>query len=1014
MFEFEYIRKQYYKLANFIKKEEYPIHNVRLVKGDLNEDYVLGTYFGQKNNYYTLLSEIKVPQLDIGETFWIEAYSSLTEWDNSTNPQLKLYLNEELIQGLDVNHRHTVVPEKFWGQKVSMRLEIFSGREEKQFPMYIKAYKIDQATYNTYWDFRVAVEAWQAIEEDSYKLIYQETLLKCTKLLDFRQVYSDDYYQRLETIQSILQLNLYQKFKELSSVDVYAIGHTHIDLAWLWTFQQAIEKGERSFSTILKFMEDYPNFTFIQSQPQLYQDIKEQYPELYQLIQTQIKEGRWIPEGAMWVESDTNLISGESMVRQFLYGKQYFKNELGIESKICWLPDVFGYSPTLPQIMAKTNTPYFMTTKLSWNQMNQIPNDSFTWKGLDGSEVLVHFIPTVSVGYSPTPFYTTYNGMLDPLTLKKSWDRYINKDKNNFIMNAYGYGDGGGGPTIEMLETAQRLENGLPGIPKVKNSNALDFFENLEKSSEKQNFNTWVGELYFEYHRGTYTSIGKIKRQNRFAEFYLQNIEKLYTLYKLENYPKSAIENLWKIVLKHQFHDVLPGSSIQEVYDEADSTFEKLFASFEQLYNNLFPSPEEKNDLIIFNPNGISQSGYIQLKETTGSLLLNGQKELESQQLTNHERLYYLPNLKPLSTVKVGLEETKSEEVDSRFKYNDKTRQLETPYYCVEFDKDYQIISLYDKEVQRMVNVDRGLLNELVVYEDIPMDYDAWDIDIYYPYKRWTIHHLNSVKVKENGSLIFSLLIERHYQHSTIQQEMIFHAYSRRIDFKTEVDWQENQQLLRAEFNVDIHAYESTHDIQFGNIRRPVHRNTSWDIAKFETCAHKWIDLSEEDYGCALMSDCKYGYNTEYQKFGISLIKSPIDPYPKADIGYHQFSYSLYPHQGDWKNSDVVAESYQLNNPLVALPVAENQQIMSPPIEFENDAIIIDTLKQSEDGKGIIVRLFDFKGRRTKVNARVISSYTKVYECNLLEEVETELRIDSNNQFICEVKPYEIKTIKLM
>lgn len=548
LLEFERVQRIIIELKKNMIKTAIPVENLVFHSETGTKEFERGAYFGEKNQYYTIAGELCLPNEFQNQTVDLAIFSSLTEWDSTTNPQIKVYFDDQLIQGLDVNHTTLRLPKEYASRdRIPLQIEVFSGREEKKYPLTVELRLIDPLSYELYYDLFVILDSWRSLNEhDSNYIYYERELGQVVDQLNFYKPYSSEYYQGLMKAKEHLERAFYQAGLVKNAPRALVVGHTHIDLAWLWTVMQAVEKGERSFSTVLKLMEEYDELTFIQSQPQMYQLIKDTYPQLYEKIKEKIVAGKWIPEGAMWVEADCNLASGESLVRQFLYGKQFIREEFGQESQILWLPDVFGYSAALPQILKKTNTPYFMTTKLSWNQFNQIPYDSFFWQGIDGSRALTHFITTISDGYSPTPYYTTYNGLLDPYTVKGSWERYLDKDVNDSILIAYGYGDGGGGPTRDMLETLKRMKKGLPSMPQVIESAAIDFFEELSKKMVKHQEKEWLGELYFEYHRGTYTSIGKNKRNNRFGETLLQTVEKLYSIFAREKYPAEMLEKLWK------------------------------------------------------------------------------------------------------------------------------------------------------------------------------------------------------------------------------------------------------------------------------------------------------------------------------------------------------------------------------------------------------------------------------------------------------------------------------------
>ena len=1005
VFEYERIQKNLYELSKYRISNRQLLGNLQLKIGETWQDYAQGTFFGQKNEYYTLKGKFTVPEDWQEKTVALQVVSFPGEWDNSTNPQMKVYLNDQYLQAIDVNHKEVILSEEWFGKEVQLRVEIFSGREEKQFPLTVELLCIDPLVQKTYLDYLTVFDAWRAIREfGGDQLSYQKVLTEAANALDFRVAYSEEFYHGLEGCQE--KLATIYDVTLTPTQKVTAVGHTHIDLAWLWTVLQAIEKGERSYQTVLKLMDEFPDYTFIQSQPQMYQFIKDKYPELYQKIKEKIQAGRWEVDGAMWVEADCNLTSGESLVRQILYGKRFIKEEFDIDSQLLWLPDVFGYSAALPQILKKSNVPYFMTTKLSWNQFNQIPYDSFYWQGIDGSRVLTHFIRTLSEGYSPTPYYSTYNGMLDPYTIKGTFDRYQEKEIHDEILLAYGYGDGGGGPTRNMLEVQQRLSQPLPDMPVITGDHAGKFFNRLEQRFSQVKPPVWFGELYFEYHRGTLTSIGKNKKNNRYGEFLLQTIEKLYATYNRSNYPKEQLEQLWKNLLLNQFHDILPGSAIQEVYDQTDIEYQELFTTGKQLIEALSDTVQE-NRLSVYNPLGIKRKAAVVLENISDKQVLLAGKPLVMQQTHNHQILVQLPEMDSLSIAelewgeKVQLSEQQTEQLSETF---------ETVDFLVTFNEHYEIISLIDKKHQRELVPEGERLNQLVAYEDLPMNYDAWDIDIYYDRKSWSVDDVTEAKIVERGPIRDTLLIKRNFQQSTITQYIHFNHLTNQIDFETEVDWHLHHVLLKAQMPLDIHTLEATFDIQFGNVTRALHRNTSWDLARFESCGQKWVDLSEGNYGVSLLNDSKYGFSTDYQKIGISLIKSATDPYPEADQGHHQFTYSLFAHAGDWKQGKTMKQALELNVPALVLPHVLPSMDSFMNVDQEN--ILLDTIKQAEDSDALVVRLYEYQNKTTQATLTINQSVEKVYLCNLLEEDELELEV-KNHQVTIPFKPYEIQTLKV-
>lgn len=772
----------------------------------------------------------------------------------------------------------------------------------------------------------------------------------------------------------------------------------------------------RSFATVLKLMEEYPNYKFMSSQPQLYEFLKERYPDLYARIKERVREGRWEPEGGMWVEADTNLTSGESLVRQFLYGKRFFKEEFGIDCKMLWLPDVFGYSGALPQIMKKSGIDYFMTTKLAWNQIDKMPYDTFFWKGIDGSAVFTHLVTTLDVGQSADNFFTTYNGRLHPDSIMGGWKRYQNKEINNDILISYGYGDGGGGPTREMLETSLRMEKGIKGIPKVRQEFSGIYFKELfDRVKDNRRLPVWEGELYFEYHRGTYTSMARNKRSNRKSEFLMMDLEllSLFAAWQGIPYPKEKIDEMWKVLLLNQFHDILPGSSIHEVYEVTKKEYEQLAQDGDMLLKECMGTLAGEGDAVtVFNTLGFERGDIVHLPGDIQGALRDEKGILYPIQKIGEDALAFVKDI-PSKGFK-GFEITAGEEtMESPFVRMDS--KLETPYYMVEFDESGHFTSIYDKRNEREVLQEGEKGNLFEMYEDKPIYYDNWDIDIYHTEKSWKVEDLTAMQWKEDGPVCTVLHLERKVSNSLIKQKIYFYADSPRIDFETYVDWKESQHLLKVHFPVDIHTDEAAFDIQFGSLTRKVHTNTSWDMARFESCGQKWMDLSEGHYGVSLLNDCKYGHSVKDSVITLTLIKSGIEPNPVTDQEEHFFTYSLYPHAGNLSACDTVKESYQLNVPLRALASGEPGRKESL-LSVNASNIMIETIKASEDGKGIIIRMYEFENAKTHatISFGMGKKIKEVYECNLMEEPEDVLTEYTDKEFSFLIKPFEIKTYKVI
>lgn len=987
-----------------------------------------GDRWGGRNKYCWFITEISIPKEFQGKEVMFEVKTGRENGWDAINPQFLVYVNGKIAQAIDVNHREVILSDcAEAGRKYTIALKAFSGMEEGLVDLYCSICVLDRNVERLYYNIKVPLEVAELLEtEDKRRIDIINYLNETINLLDFRKPCSQSFYESVTAANTFIENEFYSKYCGSEDVIVDAVGHTHIDVAWLWTLAQTREKAARSFSTVLNLMKQYPEYIFMSSQPQLYKFVKEDYPEIYEEIKKAVKGGSWEAEGAMWLEADCNLTSGESLVRQILFGSRFFKNEFGVENKILWLPDVFGYSAALPQILKKSGIDYFMTTKISWNEYNKLPYDSFMWRGLDGTEILTHFITTEDYNAVSNDHRTTYNGMINASQVMGTWRRYQQKDINNQVLLSFGYGDGGGGATKEMLENAKRLSKGIPGAPKLKMSKALDFFRNLEaKVSNNNKLPKWVGELYLEYHRGTYTTMAKNKKYNRRSEFLYQDIELLSVfnnLYGSKNtYPQKEINSGWEKVLLNQFHDIIPGSSIKEVYEDSHRQYEELIGRGKSLLQEAVHGIACKIDLknlsvIVFNQLSFERSDIVEidLQDSFGNIeIFDGDKLLESQIINEGKVIFYAENIpskgykaftiKPAGNVS-NIEAIKvSREI------------MENNFFTIRFNENMNIISIFDKKENREILRKGAVANLIQAFEDKPINFDAWDINLYYQEKSWEITDIEAVEIVERGPVRAGVKIRRRFLDSYITQIIYIYKNIPRIDFKSTIDWKEKQILLKAAFPVEINSNKATYEIQYGNVERPTHWNTSWDFARFEVCAHKWADFSEGDYGVSLMNDCKYGYDIKDGVMRLTLLKSAVDPNVDADRYVHEFSYSIYPHEGDWKKAKTVQMAYSFNNPMYCIVEKEHQG--SLPTEFsllraDKTNVMIDVVKKAEDSDHIIVRMYEFENKRSQVKLNFNGDLKEAWECDLMENNLRELTIE-HNCVKFEIKPYEIKTFML-
>lgn len=972
------------------------------------------------------------------------------QWD-ATNPQMLCYINGKIIQGIDVNHREVLLSRcADAGETIEIALLAYSGSVPGDLIIRTELVKVDEQVEKIFYDFQTPVQAARLLkkaDEENYRRILVK-LGPAADAMDLRVPGSKKFYDSLKNAEEILKKEFYTTINETAPI-VSAIGHTHIDIAWLWTVDQTKEKAVRSFSTVLELMDRYPDYKFMSSQPLLYRYVKELAPEIYEKILNRIREGRWEPDGAMLLEADCNLTSGESLVRQILKGEQFFRKELGVPSRCLWLPDVFGYSAAIPQILKKCKIPYFLTTKIAWNQFNQLPNDTFMWKGIDGSQVFV-FMPTacdfdktlgLNVSFTDTRNTTTYTGIINPNMTLGTFKRFQNRDLTENTLMLFGFGDGGGGPTKEMLEAAKRLKYGIPGIPRLIQENERVFFDRIfDEITPKPDMPVWDGELYFEYHRGTLTSMGKNKRNNRKSELLYEQLETLGVMAEIEggNYPAELIDKGWETILLNQFHDIIPGSAIEAVYEQSDKEYDMILKE---------GSISRKNISAFLGKKALKEAGFsgipVIVTNTMGYVRNDiAELEIDTQKLPSQMTIQQFADQMQIADDKGNyspIQKTADDKLLFKvsqipptgykiFRITKKTTHhketsaaspfvFENEWYHAEFNDRMEIVSLIEKTTGCELIKENRTGNQLMTFEDRPMNWDNWDIDMFYERKPYPADNVSKPVVKEHGPIRTVVGIRHQFANSIVEQDIIFYRDIPRIDFKCHADWQDHHVLLRVNFPVNINAVKASYEIQFGNVERETTRNHSWDTAKFEVCAHKWADLSEEGLGVSLLNDCKYGHGIRDGEMGLTLIKSGVYPNENADIGTHDFTYSIYPHPDRWQNARTIEMAYNLNLPLTGEILWEHAG-MGGRNEWSLAAIqpencFFEMMKQAEDGNGYILRIYENKNRRTQMKVTLGFEAARIEECDLLEGSETQIA-ENTDTFTDFIKPYEIKTYRII
>ncbi len=778
--------------------------------------------------------------------------------------------------------------------------------------------------------------------------------------------------------------------------EVGLIGHSHLDTAWLWPVNETIRKAARTFSNALSLMEKYPEYTFVQSSVVHTDWMKRYYPDIYDGIKKRTAEGRWEPNGGAWVECDGNMVGGEYLVRQFLRGQLYQRENLNYESDCFWEPDTFGYSPAIPQIMKGCNMKYFLTTKIGWNEANYFPFDTFIWRGIDGSEVLTHF-------------NLTHNWPSAADTLDAVRNQIRQKDISDKKLMSYGFGDGGGGPSVDMLEMSRKIQN-LPVLPKTKHTTVSEFMKRIEATA--RDLPVYDGELYLELHRGTLTQMHDIKRSNRFAEIALRELDILNVHSKLNKNTDEVREKaeMLDTLLLNQFHDILPGTTLVEVHNKAISQNYAIVDKAREISGNLLCDKKSDN-LTVYNT--LSWDFLHQVTVSDNGLVPDGLAWQRYEALDGGKKLVIGGiNLEPLSAKSVKMMKLDGDKAEGKIPFEFSGDMLETPFATVKFTKSGEISSFIDKSANREIVADADKpLNSFYMGEDVPWIWDNWDID-YDQFKKMKIQtELISSEIVSCGPLQFRIRnVRKIGQHSVLKQDIVFYSDNPRVDFESVLDWKDVHSFLKTSFPVNIRSTASRHETQFGNIERPNHENTPFDKAKFEVCNHRWTDLSETRYGVAILNDCKYGISVSGNDMRLSLHKGGTHPDYTGDMGVHSFTYSLLPHNSGFCADTVVRAGYELNNKPLAV-YGESSAVYESLAYVNAPNVIIETVKSAEDGNGFILRLYESECSLTNCTLKVNAAFNKACETNMLEDELSVLSVE-NGEILLEFKPFEIKTLR--
>ena len=825
----------------------------------------------------------------------------------------------------------------------------------------------------------------------------------------------------------------------LQQFTIRAVGNSHIDMAWLWPWTETVEVVRNTFRSVLDLMREYPDFKFTMSSARTYEWMQEKYPDLFKEIEQRVKEGRWEIIGGMWVEPDLNMPDGESLVRQILVGKRYFQKNFGVDVKIGWNPDSFGYNWQLPQIYSKSGMGYFVTQKLLWaHEYTTFPYKLFWWEAPDGSRLLTYFPHDYAGGIDAVPLGTDVSIWMPSIYGPKVTD-------HPEMMHLYGVGDHGGGPTRVMLDHADQLRSPDAVFPKLQFSFATDFFNDIEKKLPTMNVPTWDGELYFQYHRGVFTTQAETKRRIRRAEETVLNAEKFASIAMLMGrpYPPDGMERIWKNLLFDHFHDIMPGSGIAVNYLDAKRNLENVDRAANDVTRGSLQEIAARIDtaksgvpVILFNslswPRTDVTEVEAQLPEPAKQIAVvdsNG-KPAETQLLSLDQETHRARFLLLAHTPSLGYATyfvrgaTKAEPVHSELKAT--ADGLENEFIRLKVDPQTGCMtSLFDKrsgtESLAPAETDTGgprnavCGNLLQTFVDKPKKWDAWNIDADFEKQHWDLDKADEVKLIQNGPLRAVIRVKNHFQNSTFTRDITLYAGVPRVDVKMQVEWHEKHILLKVAFPLSAHNDKATFEIPFGSVQRPTTRNTPPEKAQFEVPAQRWADISDSTHGFSLLNDCKYGYDAKGNVLRLSLLRSPEWPDPHADEGHHEFTYSLYPHGGSWKDALTIRQGYQLNYKLVTLSTENHAGKLAPEHSFvgvPEDNVIVSAVKKAEDQNAWIIRLYEWAGKAGETTIKLPPGAESASETDLMEKPISSVPV-GNNEIKVPIKPYEIKTLEV-
>ena len=883
-------------------------------------------------------TDVNVPEELQGKELWFSL---------KTAAEICVKVNGKYVGGVDPN-RERMLLSPYINDKETLHFEMMgynrSKPDDERNPeslsvrgcrqIFEGAYlcTVNHAVQDLVWDFELLLDiAKSDLFNEDYRSFLNKELNNAMNFIDF----DSDELTGVEECQQYLNDVVFANDNYKGNGDVALIAHSHLDIAYYWRRIHAVQKNLRTVLIQLRLMDQYPDFKYTHTQPYVCETLEKYYPDVFAELKEKVANGQFEPVGAMYVEPDCNVPSAESLIRQCLYGQQTYKRMFGRTVNNAWLPDVFGNSWIMPQILKKSGVDYFVSNKMStWNDTNRFPHNNFIWKGIDGTEILACVPPT---------HFITWNM---PSQIQENWEAYIDKDSGGQTMNMFGYGDGGSGCTEEMIELMHRFDK-LSIMPKCEHMGGAEFLERNLKNND--NLETWDGELYLEMHRGTFTTKSELKRANRRLEYKLRNAEMLSVLRGEDN--SAELTDIYKKLLINQFHDILPGSHIHPVYEDTMADYKDIEARLDRIIgtgSKYFNTLNFTRDALTFVPHK---------KGTATRYGVKGN--------------WIVPNIPAMSSSSLRASGFKEEWITVG-------DTVETPFYSVKFNNDGSIASLVDKELDRQW-VD-GDFNKLKIYTDNPGNYDAWDILPNYKDKQIEIKVTEALTLYEQDgeSATFKTVLSTDKSSWTMLIRLF--RRSRGIEVENIVDWNEKHKLAKAEFECNILSRKALCDTSAGFIERDTHKNTTWQQARFETCHHKWADMAETDAGIALINDGKYGIGFDKNVMSLSLLRATIRPDVTSDMGVHNFCYMIMPHSGDAVHAKINNIAFQYNIPLVKADVQYDGEIFAP--------LYMQAMKKAEDSDMTVIRLSEQDGKRGKIHLG-----KKVKLLNMLEEVEGETDI---------------------